>query len=176
VVGLTPGVASHRCDAEEQCDAHEYNCNGGPIHDYERRAHTFTSLVLERPPGRARDHFGVTGIRTESLPLAVSVSGKRDFGAREKCAETASSRNSVVSEERTVAPIPANSGPFVHLQEISGSTRLRGGAGSQARSLENSLFFPLLQGILGPETTQVGRDVPERFVRSLPRLQVPAQA
>ena len=32
--------------------------------------------------------FGVTRIRTESLPLAVSVSGKRDFGAREKCAET----------------------------------------------------------------------------------------
>jgi hypothetical protein len=30
------------------------------------------------------------GIRTESLPLAVSVSGKRDFGAREKYAETAS--------------------------------------------------------------------------------------
>ena len=35
----------------------------------------------------ARTSFGVTGIRTESLPLAVSVSGKRDFGAREKCAE-----------------------------------------------------------------------------------------
>jgi hypothetical protein len=31
---------------------------------------------------------GRDGIRTESLPLAVSVSGKRDFGAREKCAET----------------------------------------------------------------------------------------
>ena len=30
----------------------------------------------------------LTGIRTVSLPLAVSVSGKRDFGAREKCAET----------------------------------------------------------------------------------------
>jgi hypothetical protein len=36
----------------------------------------------------AQTSFGVTGIRTESLPLAVSVSGKRDFGAREKCAET----------------------------------------------------------------------------------------
>src|SRR5205823_3787785 len=36
----------------------------------------------------ARTSFGVTGIRTESLPLAVSISGKRDFGAREKCAET----------------------------------------------------------------------------------------
>ncbi len=36
----------------------------------------------------ARTSVGVTGIRTESLPLAVSVSGKRDFGAREKCAET----------------------------------------------------------------------------------------
>jgi hypothetical protein len=36
----------------------------------------------------ARTSFAVTGIQTESLPLAVSVSGKRDFGAREKCAET----------------------------------------------------------------------------------------
>jgi hypothetical protein len=35
----------------------------------------------------ARTSFGVTGIRTESLLLVVSVSGKRDFGAREKCAE-----------------------------------------------------------------------------------------
>ena len=45
----------------------------------------------------ARTSFGVTGIRTVSLPLAVSVSGKRDFGAREKWQKRAPTRNSVVS-------------------------------------------------------------------------------
>src|SRR5258708_15814187 len=44
--------------------------------------------MVSAAPQPARTSFGVTGIRTESLPLAVSVSGKRDFGAREKCAET----------------------------------------------------------------------------------------
>jgi len=61
----------------------------------------------------ARTSFGVTGIRTESLPLAVSVSGKRDFGAREKCAETASHPQQGCFWEGTVAQNPANSGPFV---------------------------------------------------------------
>ena len=42
----------------------------------------------DNPSLMTRTSLGVTGIRTESLPLAVSVSGKRDFGAREKCAET----------------------------------------------------------------------------------------
>jgi hypothetical protein len=43
--------------------------------------------TVKRPAGLVTS-FGVTGIRTDSPPLAVSVSGKRDFGAREKCAET----------------------------------------------------------------------------------------
>jgi hypothetical protein len=87
----------------------------------------------------ARTSFAVTGIQTESLPLAVSVSGKRDFGARfpgngisgpEKNAQKPPADcNAAVSEERTVARIPANSGLFVLFQEISGSIRLRGGPG-----------------------------------------------
>jgi hypothetical protein len=61
----------------------------------------------------ARTSFGVTGIRTESLLLAVSVSGKRDFGARENAQKRPATCNSVVSRERSVAQIPANSGPFI---------------------------------------------------------------
>src|SRR5262249_33665983 len=48
----------------------------GPPH---RRARRVVS-----PAPDARTSFGVTRIRTESLPLAVSVSGKRNFGARKK--------------------------------------------------------------------------------------------
>src|SRR5438132_7874529 len=48
----------------------------------------------------ARTSFGVTGIRTESLPLAVSVSGKRDFGARENAQERPADGNDPVSENK----------------------------------------------------------------------------
>jgi hypothetical protein len=78
----------------------------------------------------ARTSFGVTGIRTESLPLAVSVSGKRDFGAREKCAETHLPIVTMPSLRTNRRTDPANSGLFVLFQEISGSIRLRGGPGS----------------------------------------------
>jgi hypothetical protein len=49
---------------------------------------TTLSTVSNKTWLKVEGSFGVTGIRTESLPLAVSVSGKRDFGAREICAET----------------------------------------------------------------------------------------
>ena len=52
----------------------------GPPHRHARR------MVSATPDTRTSP--GVTGTRTESLPPAVSVSGKRDFGAREKCAGT----------------------------------------------------------------------------------------
>jgi hypothetical protein len=89
-------------------------------------------VVSAAPSARASS--GVTGTRTGSLPLAVSVSGKRDFGAREKCAEKPPTRNRVFSQERTVARIPANPRSFVPLQEISGSTRVRGGGRSCHRT------------------------------------------
>ena len=56
--------------------------------------------------------------------------------------------------------IPANAGPFVHFQEISGSTRLRGGAGrtrtseqtvmSEPRRLRGKRIFPVTKSDLCP--------------------------
>jgi hypothetical protein len=57
----------------------------GDVRSGPRRRHA--RRVVSAAPD-ARTSFGLTGTRTESLPLAVSVSGKRDFGAREKCAGT----------------------------------------------------------------------------------------
>src|SRR5258708_17491430 len=45
-------------------------------------------------------------------------------------------------EKRAAEQPPANSGPFVHLQEISGSTRLRGGAG-RTRTSNQAVSEPL---------------------------------
>ena len=69
-----------------------------------------------------------------SLPLAVSVSGKRDFGAREKCAETTCRLYAAVSENEPSAQIPANPGPFVLFQESSANAELRGGGCSPDRT------------------------------------------
>ena len=50
-------------------------------------------------------------IRTESLPTAVSVAGKRDFLAREKCANTSPEPRISGLRDQAVVQKPANSGP-----------------------------------------------------------------
>jgi hypothetical protein len=88
----------------------------------------------------ARPCLGLIDIRTKSLPLAVSVSGKRNSWAREKCAEAALKRSDAVSVKRSDAQIPANSAPFVYFREISAIRGLPGGECSRCRTGLHHVF------------------------------------
>ena len=68
-------------------------------------------------------------IRTESLPAAVSVSGKRNFTARDKGAEIARWIRLAVRRDQAPARKPADSGLFAKSREISVRLGLRGGPG-----------------------------------------------
>ena len=82
----------------------------------------------------SRTSCAVACIRTASLPPAVSVSGKRNFRAREKSGPTASALQTQGLQSRVVANTPANSGLFASLQEISAKVRLRGAGRSPDRT------------------------------------------
>ena len=69
----------------------------------------------------------VTFSRTESPPETVSVSGKRDFEARDNSAKTTECPSFAAAETGTPTAEPANSGLFGSYQEISASARVRGG-------------------------------------------------
>ena len=74
-------------------------------------------------------HVISTTIRTESLRSAVSVAGKRDFRARDKCVATGTEIQLINCRDRAVARKPAKSRLYGRRQEISANLRLPGGPG-----------------------------------------------
>ena len=82
--------------------------------------------LADMPAEWSRQHqmlgltFGVTGIRTESPPVAVSVSGKRDFGARDKSRRNTCRLHDAVSENEPSHRTPPIRGP---LRTLSGNLR-----------------------------------------------------
>jgi hypothetical protein len=83
------------------------------------------------PPDRrqGRDKCSLLRIRTESLRTAVSVSGKREFPARDKRAGKAAKIRMALGRDDVHTRKPANSGLFIMNREISVCVGLRGGAG-----------------------------------------------
>ena len=66
-------------------------------------------------------------IRTASLRTKVSVAGKRNFVGRDKGPKTPAKVQGLYCRDRARANNPANSGLFAENQEISVSTKVRGG-------------------------------------------------
>jgi hypothetical protein len=67
--------------------------------------------------------------RTESPPATVSVSGKRNFEARDKTVKWPLGFSSTTYRDHAAARKPANSGLLAPFREISVRLRLRGGTG-----------------------------------------------